>query len=194
MLLDPPGHGDIGQAHDVVAVHVGHEHGRQRVRRAAGFHQTHDRGATGINLDGHVPVSDQRAGTGSAGPGVGHSRAGERHLGGHSSVTFTTAVSSHAHVPDGPDPFDPSLEDLARLQEPWRLPRRADAGRRAGEEHIAGEQRKDSGQLGDQAGHAEDGTDVRASCTVSPSTEHPSARSSTSGTSSSVASHGPIGP
>lgn len=53
-------------------------------------------------------------------------------------------------------PSTPSLEHLTRVQEPRRLAGGADAGGRAGEDHVAGQKREHGRELGDQAGHAED--------------------------------------
>ena len=97
-------------------------------------------------------------------------------------------------VADGADAFDPGLEDVAGLQEPrWRAGD-PDAGGSAGEDDVAGQQRQDGGELGDEPGDAEDEVAVRASWTFSPLTEQPRARSSGSSSSSRVTTHGPIGP
>ena len=78
LLLDPPGHGDVGQAHHVVAVHVGEEHRGERVRRRAGVHQPHDGRAAGVELQRDVAVADEHAGAGGARPGVAARRCRSR--------------------------------------------------------------------------------------------------------------------
>jgi hypothetical protein len=97
-------------------------------------------------------------------------------------------------VPDRADPLNPGLEDLARTQKFRRLPGGADASRSTGEQHIAGKQRQNSRELGDQAWHAEDEVGGARVLHRLPSTAHPSARSAGSDTSPSVTSQGPIGP
>ncbi len=92
LLLDPPGHGDVGQSHHVVAVHVGQEHGGEGVGWGAGLHQAHDGRAAGVELQGDLAVADERAGAGAPRPGVGHAGAGEDDLGGHSWNTVLVGV------------------------------------------------------------------------------------------------------
>ena len=71
LLLDPPGHGDVGQPHDVVAVHVGQEHRGERVRWRARLHEAHDRRAAGVELQRDVAVADEHAGPGASPAGDG---------------------------------------------------------------------------------------------------------------------------
>src|SRR5216683_7510403 len=52
--------------------------------------------------------------------------------------------------------FEVAAEDLARSEELGRLAGRADAGRGAGEDQVAGQQGQHRGQPGDELGHAED--------------------------------------
>ena len=59
-------------------------------------------------------------------------------------------------------------EHVARLQEARRLPGGADARRRAGEDHVAGQQREDRRQLGDQRGTEKTMSRVRLFCITSP--------------------------
>ena len=83
LLLDPTRHRDVGQSHDVVAVHVRQEQRGKRMRRCPRLHQPHDRGAAGVELQRDFAVAHQHAGTGAARPRMRHSRPGENHFGRH---------------------------------------------------------------------------------------------------------------
>jgi hypothetical protein len=83
LLLDPPGHGHVGQADHVVAVHMGHEQRGEGVRFGPRLDQAQDRGPAGVELQGDVAAADQRAGPGASRTGVGHAGPRDDHLGGH---------------------------------------------------------------------------------------------------------------
>src|SRR3954452_17584738 len=54
------------------------------------------------------------------------------------------------------DPLDAADELVVRAQITWWVPARPDAGRRAREEQIARQQRRDRGYVGDQLGDRKD--------------------------------------
>src|SRR5206468_7223114 len=60
-----------------------------------------------------------------------------------------------AAVSQRADAFDGALDDVAGLEEARRLAGGADAGWRTGEDHVAGQKRKDRRELRDQASDAE---------------------------------------
>ena len=102
MLLDasvrPPGHHEIGEADEVVAVDVGEEHRGQVVRRGAGLHQPHHRRAPGVELERDVAAAHERPGAGASRPRVGNARAREDHFGGHAVASDRECREQAARV------------------------------------------------------------------------------------------------
>lgn len=93
LLLNPPCHRHIRQIDKVVAVNMGHELGRQRIRRDTHFLQANHGPPTSIELQRKLAPTDQRARPGPARRRMRNPRARQRH---HRGKQSGPALAAHS--------------------------------------------------------------------------------------------------
>ena len=98
LLLNPPGHRDVCEIHDMVAVHVRDELCRQGMGLDTDLAQSDDGATAGVELQGDGPVSDEHPGASPARSGVWHASAGECDEGGERHGSSFVVVAGRVRM------------------------------------------------------------------------------------------------
>lgn len=134
-LLNPAGERNIGKINDVITVHVCQEDRMELVRFDPRLDESDHRSTTCVELQRDITVSNEYAGAGPSGGGVGNAGSREGDSRGHGG-----ALRRDATVHDGADSVDRRGQHVTGMEESWRLACGADSAGGAREHDIAGQQ------------------------------------------------------